>query len=220
MRTHYKLAPLALLALLALGGCRSAYPGPSFAGEWVAAPSRDGPTLKLSLTQDLGAILDAPVRGELRDGGGRTWTLKGDPERQGERGVLRGSPMRVGLGEPLVVITDAGEQRSFPNGPIHWSLVRGALPSGEDAVTLHVGQAGPLWGGVEDDAWSHLTFRRLGAPPPVVTPPAVAPPAVAPPAVAPPPAGEPDPSVCRGCGDPLEAAWRHCPSCGAARAER
>lgn len=205
-----------VLALLVLGGCRSAYPGPSFAGEWVAAPAPDGPTLRLSLIQDLGAILDAPVRGELRDVGGRTWSLKGDPERQGERGLLRGSPMRVGLGDPLVIVTDAGEQRSFPNGPIHWSLVRGALPTGEDAVTLHVGQAGPLWGGVEDDAWSHLTFHRLGAPAPTVEVGAGAPaPTVE--APTPPPVAPPDAVTCAGCGGALEASWRHCPMCGAAR---
>lgn len=209
---------LLVLALVALGGCRSAYPGPSFAGEWVATPATDGPTVRLSLTQDLGAVLDAPVRGELRDVGGRTWTLKGDPERQGERGVLRGSPLRVGLGDPLVVVTDAGQQRTFPNGPIHWSLVRGALPGGEDAVTLHVGQAGPLWGGVEDDAWIHLTFRRLGAPPADPTDP-VEP--TSPPVVTEPPGEPPAPTTtslkCVGCGGELDARWRHCPMCGAAR---
>ena len=212
MRGAALAAALALL-LGASAGCRSSYDGPSFAGDWVASPA-GVTTLTLTLTQDLGAWLDAPVRGELTDASGRTWTLKGEPTREAAQGVVRGRPLRVGLGAPLRLVTDAGLRRDFDAGPLPWSLVRGALPTGQEAITLHVGQAGPLWSGVEPGSWVHCTFTRPGAPP-----------AVAPPRGATTLAdgadgadGAEDSRACAGCGRPLEAGWRHCPDCGA-RAE-
>lgn len=191
----------ACAALALLAGCRSSYDGPSYAGEWVASAA-GVTTLTLTLTQDLDAWLDSPVRGDLVDAGGRAWTLKGEPEREGEQGVLRGRPLRVGLGEPLRLVTDAGERRDFEAGPLPWVLVRGRLASGDDAVTLHVGQGGPLWADAEPESWAHCTFTRPGSsaarssrPSQVEAPPAVA--------------------ACAACGRALEPDWRHCPACGA-----
>lgn len=186
-------AAAAALVVAALTGCRSSYPGPSFAGEWVACPA-GVTTLTLTLGQDLGAWLDAPVRGELVDAGGATWTIKGEPELAGDQGLLRGRPLRVGLGAPLRLVSDDGERREFDSGPLPWLLVRGRLPTGEEAVTLHVGQGGPLWAEAEASSWTHCTFVRAGRPPE-------------------PPAG--DAAACSRCGRALEAGWRHCPECGA-----
>ncbi|MCO5172437.1 MAG: hypothetical protein M9894_39570 [Planctomycetes bacterium] len=187
-----RAALLLLLSLLA--GCRSGYDGPSFAGAWEAGGMR------LTVSQDLGAWLDAPVKAELVDAAGRAWTLKGAPERQGALGVVRGEPLRVGLRAGLTLVDDEGERRRFSSGPLPWTLVRGVLPSGEEAITLHVGQAGPLWATAPPESWCHATFRRPGARP-----------------AAPPPPAEPGERRCASCGHALEAGWRHCPMCGAGR---
>lgn len=183
-----------LLLALTAGGCRSGYDGPSFAGEWQAGGMR------LTVSQDLDAWLDAPVRAELVDASGRAWTLKGAPERQGAQGVVRGEPLRVGLRAGLTLVDDGGERRAFASGPLPWALVRGVLPSGEEAITLHVGQAGPLWSSAPAESWCHATFHRPGARPPAPRAPAPA-----------------EAERCAACGAALEAGWRHCPMCGAGR---
>lgn len=197
MRRSAAALSLAVLALVA--GCRSSYDGPSFAGDWVAS-SAGVTTLTLTLTQDLGAWLDAPVRGDLLDAGGRSWTFKGEPAREGEQGLLRGRPLRVGLGDPLRLVTDEGEPRAFEAGPLPWLLVRGRLPSGEDAITVHVGQGGPLWADVDGASWVHCTFRRRSDAPASLEPAAP---------------DEPAARACKACGRGLEDDWRHCPGCGA-----
>lgn len=194
----------ALLGLLLVGGCRSAYDGPSFAGEWVTPPREDGKRMSLLLTQDLAAFFNEPVHGELTDVEGHTWDLAGEPHRQNTQGLVAGNPVRIGLRDPLVLLTDQGELRTFDSGPLPWKLVRGALDGGIEAITLHVGRGGPLWTEPDPDSWAHCTFHRAGAipfPTPLASP--------VPPAAAP-----ASPDACASCGVALQAEWRHCPMCG------
>lgn len=193
----------ALLAVLLLTGCRSSYDGPSFAGEWITPPRSDGRVMTLVLTQDLGAFFHEPVHGELTDVEGHTWHLAGAPERQKVGGVVTGAPIKVGLREPLCLLTDQGQVRVHESGPLPWTLVRGALEDGAEAITLHLGRGGPLWAEPDPATWAHCTFRRAGAAGPTTSP-----------AVTPPPLPE---GACASCGAALEAAWRHCPMCGLSR---
>jgi hypothetical protein len=152
---------LALLLLVALAGCRSSYDGPSFAGDWTTA-SVDSRAMTLSLSQDLGAVLDATVRGELTDARGERWTLLGEPQREGEVGVVRSEAgLRVGLRAPLMLLTDDGV-REYPEGPIHWRLVRDA----QDGLVLHVVPVGRFaWSDADPAERARCTFRRAASGP-------------------------------------------------------
>lgn len=180
----------ALLLVVALAGCRSSYDGPSFAGDWTTIASVESRAMTLQLSQDLGAILDATVRGELTDLRGARWTLLGEPERQGQGGVVRSERgLRIGLRAPLLLLTDAGP-REYDEGPIHWRLVR----DGQDGLALDVIPLSRFaWADVDPSLRARCTFRRGGAPAP--SPPVVA--------------------KCP-CGQELRPEWRHCPRCGQA----
>jgi hypothetical protein len=142
-----------LLAAVLLAGCRGQ--GPSFAGDWEAIAATTSASMRLVLSHDPGAVLDAEVEGELVDVAGARWSVAGDPP-------VVGGAWRVTLRGGVTLLDDDGAVHHLETGPIDWRLAR----AGEQLLLEAAPAERPL--GIDPPAGPTVrcTFRRPAAPAP------------------------------------------------------